>query len=141
MAMNPKPKTLALAGADAEFAKNSIDGARDNAKKAGLEIVYDKAYPPNTTDYSPVMRAIEATHPDILYDAGYNPDTVGMIHAAHEIGLKTQDVRRHDGRARLDHGPHAARQLANGIVYNDAFSPSFNFPGLQEVLANTRRAR
>jgi branched-chain amino acid transport system substrate-binding protein len=134
LAMNPKPKTLALAGADAEFAKNSIDGARDNAKKAGLEIVYDKAYPPSTTDYAPIMHAIEAAHPDILYSAGYNPDTVGMVHAAHETGLKTQlfggtmvGLASTAGRMQLG-------KLTNGILYNDAFSLGFDFPGLKDVL-------
>jgi branched-chain amino acid transport system substrate-binding protein len=134
MAMNPKPKTLALAGADAEFAKNSIDGARDNGKKAGLEIVYDKAYPPNTQDFIPVMHAIEATHPDILYSAGYNPDTVGMVQAAHETGLKTQlfggtmvGLASTAGRMQLG-------KLTNGILYTDAYSLGFDFPGLKDVL-------
>src|SRR5499426_3169291 len=52
MAQNPKPKTVAIVAADQEFSKNASDGARQNAKKFGLEIVYDKSYPPSTTDYS-----------------------------------------------------------------------------------------
>jgi branched-chain amino acid transport system substrate-binding protein len=135
MMMNPKPKTIALTAADAEFAKNSADGAREAAQEAGLKIVYDKAYPPNTTDYSPIIRAVQATNPDIVYNAGYNPDTIGMIHAAHEVGLKTRmfggnmvGLASTTGRMQL--GP-----LVNGIVYNDAFSPTFKFPGLQELLA------
>ena len=134
MTMNPKPKTIAITVADAEFAKNSADGAREAAKEAGLNIVYDKAYPPNTTDYSPVIRAVQATNPDLVYNAGYNPDTVGMIHAAHEVGLKTRmfggnmvGLASTTGRMQL--GP-----LVNGIVYNDSFSPNFKFPGLQELL-------
>ena len=52
VAQNPKPKTVAIVGADAEFSQNAADGARDNAKALGLQIVYDKTYPPTTTDYS-----------------------------------------------------------------------------------------
>ena len=37
MAQNPKPKTVAIVAADAEFSKNASDGARENAKKAGLQ--------------------------------------------------------------------------------------------------------
>ena len=48
--LDPKPKTIAIVGADAEFARNATDGARHNATAAGLNIVYDKAYPPTTTD-------------------------------------------------------------------------------------------
>jgi len=50
MAQNPKPTTVAIVAADAEFSKNASDGARENAQKAGLKIVYDKSYPPSTTD-------------------------------------------------------------------------------------------
>ena len=37
MAQNPKPTTLALVGADAEFPRNAIEGAHELAKAAGPE--------------------------------------------------------------------------------------------------------
>ncbi len=36
MALEPRPKTVALVGADAEFARNMLLGARANAETAGL---------------------------------------------------------------------------------------------------------
>ena len=66
MAQNPKPKTVAIVAADQEFSRNASDGARQNAKKFGLQVVYDKSYPPSTTDYAPIVRAIQATNPDIV---------------------------------------------------------------------------
>src|SRR6185437_9968676 len=88
--ITPKPKTVALVGADAEFSNNVLTGARANAKKLGLRIVYDRSYPPSTVDYSPIVRAIQATNPDIVLVASYPPDSVGLVRAANEIGLKTQ---------------------------------------------------
>src|SRR5262249_25932379 len=79
MQQTPKPVTLAIAGADAEFPHNAMDGARIVAKEHGLKIVYDKAYPPTTSDYTPIVRAIQATNPDIVLVCSYPPDTVGMI--------------------------------------------------------------
>ncbi len=73
-AQNPKPKTIAIVGADAEFGKNATDGARDNAKAAGLTIVYDQRYPPASTDMTPVVRAIKATNPDIVFVGAYPPE-------------------------------------------------------------------
>ena len=32
MAQNPKPQTLAIVGADAEFPHNATDGARENCQ-------------------------------------------------------------------------------------------------------------
>ena len=82
--------TLALVGADAEFPRNAMEGARELAKEAGLKIVYDKTYPPTTTDYTPIVRGIQATNPDLVFVASYPPDTVGMIRAASEVGLKAK---------------------------------------------------
>jgi branched-chain amino acid transport system substrate-binding protein len=90
MAQTPKPVTLAIVGADAEFPHNAMDGARELAKEAGLKIVYDKTYPPTTNDYSPIVRGIQATNPDLVFVASYPPDTVGMLRAASEVGLKAK---------------------------------------------------
>src|SRR5690242_7163705 len=48
---SPKPATVALVGADAEYPHAALEGARTNVKEAGLKIVYDKTYPMNTTDF------------------------------------------------------------------------------------------
>ncbi len=47
----------------------------------------DQKYPPSTTDYTPVMRAVQAANPDIVFVAAYPPDSVGIVRAANEIGL------------------------------------------------------
>ena len=90
MEQDPKPKTIALVGADAEFARNAVKGARIHAKRVGLEIVYDQTYPPRTPDYTPIVRAIQARNPDIVYVGSYPPDSVGMVKAATEVGLKAK---------------------------------------------------
>ena len=46
MAQNPKPQSVAIAAADAEFGRNACDGARENAKNLKLRITYDRTYPP-----------------------------------------------------------------------------------------------
>jgi branched-chain amino acid transport system substrate-binding protein len=90
MALKPKPVTVALVGADAEYPHAALLGARFHAQQHRLKIVYDKTYPPNTVDYSPIVRAIQATNPDLVFVASYPPDTAGMVRAANEVGLKTK---------------------------------------------------
>ena len=92
MAQNPKPTTVAIVAADAEFSKNASDGARENAKKAGLKIVYDKSYPPSTTDFAPIVRAIQATNADLVVICSYPLDSVGMVQAVNEAGLKPKMI-------------------------------------------------
>jgi branched-chain amino acid transport system substrate-binding protein len=84
---SPKPQTVAILAADAEFAQSAAQGAREEIKKHGFKLVYDQSYPPSTTDFAPVIRAIQAANPDIVYIGAYPPDNVGIIRAANEIGL------------------------------------------------------
>src|SRR5215468_8732118 len=119
----PKQQTLAMVGADAEFPHNAMDGARALAKKHGLKIVYDQTYPPATTDYTPIVRAIQATNPDLVLVCSYPPDTVGMVRAAHEVGLKTRlfgggMVGLQSTAIKMQLGP-----LLNGIVDYDFWLP------------------
>jgi branched-chain amino acid transport system substrate-binding protein len=135
-AQNPKPKTLAIMAADAEFPHNAADGARENAKKAGLQIVYDKTYPPNTTDYTPIVRAVDSANADVVFSASYPPDAVGIVRAANEIGLKAKLfggglVGLQYASIKQQLGP-----MLNGIVNYDFWEPAktLNFPGVEEFL-------
>jgi branched-chain amino acid transport system substrate-binding protein len=136
MAQTPKPTTVAIVAADQEFSRNASDGARENAKKAGLKIVYDKSYPPSTTDFAPIVRAIQATNPDLVVLCSYPPDSVGLVRSINEIGFKPKMV----GGAMV--GPQATAlktQLGpalNGFVNYDFWLPvpKMMFPGVEALI-------
>jgi len=137
LAQNPKPQTIAIVGADAEFARNAVDGARTNAKAAGLKIVYDRTYPPSTVDFASIVKSIQAVNPDIVYVASYPPDTAGMVRAMNEIGLGAKMccggmVGLQGAALKTQLGP-----LLNGIVNYDFWlpAPTMRFPGVIELLA------
>ncbi len=90
--MKPRPKTIALLAADAEFARNLKEGAEKNAKKYGFEIVYNQNYPPKTADFTPIVRAVNATNPDVFYIASYPNGSAGMVRALAEVGTKARAV-------------------------------------------------
>jgi branched-chain amino acid transport system substrate-binding protein len=137
MAQNPRPKTVAIVAADAEFARNAAEGARENAKAAGLQIVYDKTYPPSTVDYTPIVRAIKATNPEIVFVASYPPDSVGMLRAAHEVGLQPKIFGGGMVGLMFTSVMTSMGPLLNGIVNYDFWAPEPPFlgiPGIKEFL-------
>jgi branched-chain amino acid transport system substrate-binding protein len=138
MAQNPKPQTIAFVGADAEFPRNALEGAHELAKQAGLKIVYDRSYPPTTNDYTPIVRGIQATNPDLVFVASYPPDTVGIIRAASEVGLKAKlfgggMVGLQSTAIKTQLGP-----LLNGIVDYDFWLPTGAY-ATQEALDMLKR--
>ncbi len=135
-AQKPKPETVAILAADAEFAQSAAHGAREEIKKHGLKLVYDQSYPPSTTDFGPVVRAVQAANPDIFYVGAYPPDNVGIIRAAKEVGLSPKIF----GGAmigmlvtpiKVQLGP-----VANGLIVGENFAAAFasKFPGSADFL-------
>jgi branched-chain amino acid transport system substrate-binding protein len=88
MQQNPKPTTIALTSEDAEFSRNACEGARANAKTFGVKIVYDKSFPPGTTDFSPIVRALQASNADIVVVCSYPLSSVGIALAVNEANYK-----------------------------------------------------
>src|SRR5579871_641603 len=136
MAQNPKPQTVAIVAADQEFSRNAADGARENAKNAKLKIVYDNTYPPSTTDFAPIVRAIAATNPDIVVICSYPPDSVGMVRAVNEIGFKPKQI----GGAMVGLQATALKAqlgpMLNGFVNYDMWLPvpKMQFEGVEDLI-------
>ncbi|HUC10350.1 MAG TPA: amino acid ABC transporter substrate-binding protein [Stellaceae bacterium] len=136
MAANPKPKTLALLAEDAEFPKNASEGAREIAKEDGIKIVYDRTYTPGTPDFTPIVHAIQAANPDMVFVASYPPGSAGMLRAATESGLKTRFfgggmVGLQYTSVKEQFGPKL-----NGVVDYDWWipAPTMQFPGILDFL-------
>lgn len=134
--MTPKPLAVALVGADSEFSHTALDGARLNAAAAGLRVVYDSTYPPSTADFTPVVRALKASKPDLVYVASYPADTAGILRAAAEVGLATRLMGGNmiglgTTTMKVQLGP-----LLNGIVLGEEWvpAPKLLFPGVTEFL-------
>jgi branched-chain amino acid transport system substrate-binding protein len=136
MTITPKPKTVALLAADAEYAQNVVAGARRIVADRGLRIVYDSKYDPKTVDYLPIVRALQAANADLVYVASYPADSVGIIKAAHEVGLKTSLFG--GGMIGLAFAPIkvALGPLLNGITAFDVYvpEPTMKFPGVEAFL-------
>ena len=138
--LNPRPKTVALVGADAEFANNALEGAREHAKRLGFKIVYDKNYPPNQVDFASVVRAIAATKPDLVFVGSYVSDTSGMVRAAAEVKLSTMMF----GGAMVGLQVAALKQqlsgVINGVVNYELYlpEPSMQFQGTKELIDRYR---
>ena len=138
MTMDPKPKTIALSGADAEFSKNGIEGAKHHAAAAGLQIVYDRVYPPNQMDFSPIVQSIKAAKPDLVFLAAYPADSAGFLRAVQEQGVSAMMfggaiVGPQVGTIKVQMG-----EALNGIVCYELYvhEKTMEFPGTEEFISH-----
>src|SRR5437588_84841 len=138
-------KTIALLAADQEFAQNLAVTARDVAKRMNMPVVFDQAYPPNTVEFSSILRALKATKPDIVYVASYPPDSAGILRAVNEIGIGDSVKIFGGGMVGLQFAAVMSNlgSLLNGVVnYNTWLpEPSMYFDGTKQFFEKyTKRA-
>ncbi len=136
MQQQPKPTRVALVGADVEFSRNALDGARENAKEFGFDLVYERTYPLANTEYATIVRSMQAANPDVVYAATLPVDTVGLVRASNEVQFKPKLF----GGAFLGLLVTGIKQqlgpLINGLVNNEFYIPasSLQFAGTKEFL-------
>jgi branched-chain amino acid transport system substrate-binding protein len=135
-AQNPKPTRLALIGAEVEYSRNALDGARENAKALGMEIVFERTYPLATTEFTPVVRAMQAANPEVVFAATLPIDTTGIIRAVNEADFKPKLI----GGAMLGLLVTGIKQqlgpMINGYINNEFYipAPSLQFAGTKEMM-------
>ena len=130
-------KSIAFLAADQEFAQNLANGARELAKKAGLETVYNQNYPPTTTDFSSLIRGIRAAKPDMVFVMSYPNDSVAIVRAVNEIGVGESVKMFGGGMVGLQFTPIMASlgSMLNGIVNYNSYVPGMKYPGIEEFLS------
>lgn len=139
---SPRPTTVALVSADAEFSRNPILGAKANAKKYGFRVVHETTYPLTTGNFRPVIDAVAESNCDLLFLCSYLDDSIGLVRAIHAHSFRPKMV----GAGMI--GPQntavktALGPLLNGFVNYEYWAPvpKMMFPGVEELL-NTYQSR
>lgn len=131
-------KTIAILAADAEFAQTLVASARSELKKRGLQLVYDQNYPPNTVDFSSILRALRARAPDAVFVCSYPSDSTAIIRAVKEIGVGDRVKLFGGGMVGLQNAAvmQSLGSMLNGVVNYNTWVPekSLDFPGINSFL-------
>ena len=134
-------KSVAILAADQEFAQNLANGAKELAQKAGLKTVYSQNYPPTTTDFSGLIRAVRAAQPEMVFVCSYPNDSVAIVRAVHEIGVGEGVKIFGGGMVGLQFTPimESLGSMLNGIVNYNSYVPGIKYPGIEEFLGRYQK--
>ena len=88
----PRGQRVALINENALFPQRGIQGAEQQAKAAGLEVVYKETYPSGTKDFTAMIAAMKARNPDVLLAAGYTGDMILLARQTAEQGANLKMI-------------------------------------------------
>ncbi len=143
LGMKAGAKTMALIGADQEFAQNLMKIAKTVADEKGVKVVYEQSYPPATVEFSAMVRAIRAARADMVFVCSYPPDSVGLLRAINEIGIGDSVKLFGGGMVGLQFAAvmESMGSLLNGVVNYNSWLPekSMEFAGTKDFFVKYQK--
>ena len=128
-------KTIAIVNEDTLFPKTAANGTAEFAKKRGLQIVLQEAYPKGNTDFSALLTKIKAANPDVIAAVDLLRRRGGAHPADEGAQRQPEDVRGHGGRrpARVLRPAQAERRVH--LRRHPVGAESLPYPGQKEFMA------
>jgi branched-chain amino acid transport system substrate-binding protein len=91
-AVQPKPKTVAIIGADILFTSLACEGYKKYAADNGLEVVHFELFPMALQDYNSVLAKVKAKNPDVLLVGSHLLVAMNVMKALKEIDFSPKAV-------------------------------------------------
>lgn len=129
-----RPQTVAVAALDDPFAQGTAYGLRDQLAEAGLEVVADEVYPPETTDFAAIAARIADVDADVFIGGTQFEDSVGLVRSFQELGYQP-DMAAFSTGPTLNEFPEAVGGAADGILSPVGWSVEADFPSNVEMVA------
>jgi branched-chain amino acid transport system substrate-binding protein len=127
---------LAIIGQDSLFPRQAGKGAKEWAKKLGIEVVLEENYPAKQTDFSALLQKIKASGAEAIISNSYFADAAAQLRQMREQNLNFKLYSSTVGPAL----PHFAEQLGPTAEYVLGFSlweplpEVLKHPGMKEFI-------
>jgi branched-chain amino acid transport system substrate-binding protein len=129
-------KKVAIIGQDSLFPRQAGKGAKDWAKKLGIDVVLEENYPPKQMDFTALLQKIRAAGAEALISNSYFADSAAQLRQMREQNINFKLYSSTVGPGL----PNFPEQLGNTAEYVLGFSqweplPNvFNLPGMKEYI-------
>jgi branched-chain amino acid transport system substrate-binding protein len=140
-------KTVAIAYNDDLHGIEYKDAMVEGAEAAGIDIVYNEAFPYETADFSTIIRQVQALNPDCFYFPGYPEHNFPLVPQLMQAGYNPKMLVLGPGGTFGAFpyamggaaGPEAGYQIVNGVSAYGAWSihTSPALAALREKLLNS----
>ena len=135
-----KPKTAAYVIADDPFGGPVAEGIQSQLEAAGVQTVYSKTYPPETTNFDAIANAVASKQPDVIAQGSAGlADGVGFDRALIKVGYSPKQLFQASTPSFADQFSNAVGlDNTEGIFYAVSYHVDAPTPGNTDFLAAYR---
>jgi branched-chain amino acid transport system substrate-binding protein len=126
-------KTVAIINEDTLFPKASAAGTAEAAKKRGMQVVLQEAYPKGNTDFSALLVKIKAANPDVIAAGTYFDDAVAITRQMKELNVNPKMFGLTVG-GDLPEFYDLLKQNAEYVYGSTQWDESLPYPGQKEFI-------
>ena len=131
-------RTVAILSEDTLFAKASASGTVEIAKKKGVQVLFQEAYPKGNTDFSALLVKLKALGPDLIAASTYFDDAVAITRQMKELGIAPRMFGVTVG-GDLPEFYDLLKQNAEYIYGASQWEAGLPYPGQRDFLESYRR--
>jgi branched-chain amino acid transport system substrate-binding protein len=123
-------KKLAIIGQDSLFPRQAGKGAKEWAKKLGIDVVLEENYPTKQTDFTALLQKVKAADAEEVISNSYFAAAAAQLPQMRELNLTSSSSRARSGRGcRTFPSRSAPRPSTSSVSARGSRSPrSLGFP-------------
>lgn len=128
-----RPKTIAIINAQDLFPEAIASGAKNYAKKLGMQVVLEEEYPKDAQDLTPLLTKVKNANPDVLVGGTYFPDAVLIVKTLKQLNWRPKIIFLTVGPAMPEFWETLGED-AQGIMGESWWEPTAPYPGVDEFV-------
>ncbi len=90
--LHPRPKTVAVIGANIPFCADAADGFKAYASKIGMKVIHFELFPMGLIDYNPILNKVKEKRPDVLLVGSHSLVAIRVMKGLREVDFAPQGV-------------------------------------------------
>ncbi len=130
-----RPQSFAVVSQDDPFTLGVMDPLKAALSDAGIELVFDEIYAPETTDFSSIAIQVADLNPDLIVGGTLLEDSVGQIRAYQEAGYQPRFAYFTTGPSLPGPFREALGEATEGIFASISWFPEADTPQNADMVA------
>lgn len=124
-----RPESAAYPVQDDPFTVPVIDTIQAELEGMGVETVYSKVYPPDTTNFDTIANAISSENPDLVAQGAVFEDGVGLIRSMQKAGYNPSILFQTSAPSNsTQYSDAIGVENTEGVFYTVSWSPDADYP-------------